>query len=197
MNELLSKNLYLVKQHLGMFKAANNFDIYCPETSDLIMTCREDKLGFLTKIFRFTNFKMMTPFHVEIKDRNNQLVLSMKRKSTFWGFTPIMIFDENNSPIGLLQRKFRIGGAKIELTDLSKNNLGTLQGNLIGWDFKITNNNTELARITKKWAGIGKELFTTADNYILVINDVVNPNEPIRKLMLSAVLCIDFLLKNK
>jgi hypothetical protein len=51
-----------------------------------------------------------------------------------------------------------------------------------------------VAEITKKWAGLGKELFTSADNYILSINDDIEPNDSGRILMLAAVLCIDFLL---
>ena len=31
MNELLNRNLYLVKEHVGMFKAANNYDIHDPK----------------------------------------------------------------------------------------------------------------------------------------------------------------------
>jgi hypothetical protein len=65
------------------------------------------------------------------------------------------------------------------------------------WNFKIKIKNVGLAAITKKWAGFGKELFTSADNYILVINDNVLKDDPIRPFLLSSVLCIDFLLKNK
>ena len=53
----------------------------------------------------------------------------------------------------------------------------------------------ELAHVTKKWTGLGKELFTSADNYILEISDSVPPNNPLRQLILGAVLCIDKVLK--
>ena len=41
MNHILNKNLFLVKEHVGMFKAANNFDVYDPSTSELLFNCRE------------------------------------------------------------------------------------------------------------------------------------------------------------
>ena len=53
----------------------------------------------------------------------------------------------------------------------------------------------QLARVTKKWAGLGKELLTTADNYVLDISDAVPPGSPTRKLILAAVMCIDMVLK--
>ena len=59
MHEVLNKNFFLVKEHVGMFKAANNYDIYDPESGQIIMDCREERLGLLTKIFRFTDWKRM------------------------------------------------------------------------------------------------------------------------------------------
>lgn len=38
-------------------------------------------------------------------------------------------------------------------------------------------------------------MFTTADNYMLSINDEVPENDPLRMLILSAVICIDMVLK--
>jgi uncharacterized protein YxjI len=55
--------------------------------------------------------------------------------------------------------------------------------------------NNELAKVSKKWAGLGKELFTSADNYMLEISDQVPPDNPVRQLILGAVMCIDMVLK--
>lgn len=195
MNQLLNKNLFLVKEHIGMFKAANNFDIFDPATSEHIFNCREENLGGFTKFFRFTKYKVMTPLDVQIKTVSNEPILGIKRGFSFFGFKPLNVLDENGAIIGTLNRQFRIGGAKVEINDKNGKLVYTLKGNLIGWDFKIYKNDQIVAEITKKWAGLGKELFTSADNYILSINDSVEPNDPGRNLMLAAVLCIDFLLK--
>jgi hypothetical protein len=56
MNTILNRNLFFVKEHVGMFKAANNYDIYNPDTQEMIMTCREEKLGFFTKMLRYSDF---------------------------------------------------------------------------------------------------------------------------------------------
>jgi uncharacterized protein YxjI len=73
--------------------------------------------------------------------------------------------------------------------------LCVLQGNWTSWDFKFMAGDQELARVSKQWAGLGKELFTSADNYILQINPVVPPDNPVRLLILGAVMCIDLVLK--
>ena len=53
----------------------------------------------------------------------------------------------------------------------------------------------EYAHVSKKWAGLGKEMFTSADNYMLKINDQVAKDDPVRLLILAAVMCIDMVLK--
>ena len=121
--------------------------------------------------------------------------MSIMRKSSFWGFAPVNVMDEKGNLVGTMKRKFRLGGAKLELNDAMGQLICTLKGNFIGWDFKISKDDQEWANITKKWAGIGKELFTSADNYILEINHLVPKDDKVRTIMLGAVLCIDFLLK--
>ena len=53
----------------------------------------------------------------------------------------------------------------------------------------------ELGKVTKKWSGLGKELLTSADNYVLEISPSLAANDPARPLILAAVLCIDLVLK--
>lgn len=57
--------------------------------------------------------------------------------------------------------------------------------------FYFKKDTKELAHVSKKWAGIGKEFFTSADNYILEISNDVPQNDDVRKLILSSVICID------
>ena len=76
MHDSLNRNVFLVKEHVGMFKAANNYDICDPETGDVIMLCREENLGALTKFFRFTKYKRMTPFDIRITTPEGQQLLA-------------------------------------------------------------------------------------------------------------------------
>ena len=71
-----------------------------------------------------------------------------------------------------------------------------LKGKWTSWDFRfVFDDNREFASVTKQWAGIAKEFFTSADNYVLQINKEVPENHPLRILVLAAVMCIDFVLK--
>ena len=194
MNSILERNLFFVKEHLGIFKAANNYDIHDPETQEMIMTCREEKLGLFTKMLRFTDYKRMTPFEVEIKTASGEKVLTVKRGISIF-LSKVKVLDENDDLVGIFKQKlFSIGG-KFDVLDANENFLCTLKGKWTSWDFKFIKDSMEFAHVSKKWAGLGKELFTSADNYMLSIDENVQSDNPIRLLILAAVMCIDMVLK--
>jgi uncharacterized protein YxjI len=194
MNDILNRNLFFVKEHLGIFKAANNYDILDPQNGQIIMECREKHLGFFTKLFRFTKYKRMTPFNLTITSLDGRQIVRVSRGVSIF-LSKVTVFDENNIMIGGFKQKlFSLGGA-FTVFDRNEYPIFKLNGNWMGWDFTFTKENVELARVTKKWAGIGKELFTSADNYILEIRDSVRKDDSVRQLILAAVICIDFVLK--
>lgn len=194
MNPSLQKNTYFVKEHVGMFKAANNFDILDPETGEPILLCREENLGFFTKMLRFSDYKRMTPFCIEIQTASGETLITVKRGVSLF-LSKVEVFDSNNRKIGGFQQKlFSIGGA-FKVLGSNDQPLCEMKGNMVGWNFRFLAGDNELANVSKKWAGVGKELFTSADNYILSISDQVPADQPVRQLMLAAVLCIDMVLK--
>lgn len=194
MHPLLNQNLFFIKEHVGMFKAANNFDIYNPDTQELMMTCREEQLSFLTKLFRFTDYKRMTPFHIEIKSSLGEKILTVKRGVSIF-LSSVEVFDGKDNLVGRFKQNFFSIGGKFDILDTNDSVICTLQGQWTSWDFKFMRDNDELAQVSKKWAGLGKELFTTADNYMLSINESVKKDDHARILILAAVMCIDMVLK--
>jgi len=194
MNLILNRNLFFVKEHVGMFKASNNYDIYDPDNQEMVMSCREEKLNFFTKLLRFTDYKRMTPFNVEIKTSSGEKVLTVKRGISIF-LSTVDVYDENDKMVGKFKQKFFSIGGKFNVLDPEENILCKLQGKWTSWDFKFVKDNSEYGHVSKKWAGLGKEMFTSADNYMLEINDAVPKDDPLRILILSAVICIDMVLK--
>jgi uncharacterized protein YxjI len=194
MHPILNRNLYLVREHVGLFKAASNYDIIDPQTGQTILLCREEKLGLFTKMLRFTEYKRMTPFHVEVKTPNGEPVLEVKRGVSFF-LSKVDVLDEDGDRVGGFKQKlFSIGGAFTVLNE-DDQPICELNGKWTSWDFRFVAGKTELAHVAKKWAGISKEMFTSADNYVLQISEQIPPDHPSRVLILAAVLCIDKVLK--
>ncbi len=195
MSDLLNKNLFFVKEHVGLFKAANNFDIYDPQTQQMILECREDSLGIISKIFRFTRYKRMTPFDIAVRAPGGSTLVRVARGVSFY-LSTVDVFDgAPGKTLGFFKQKsFTIGGS-FDVYNAAGTLAFSLMGKWTGWEFKFLAGDRELAKVSKKWAGIGKELFTTADNYMLEISSSVPANDPVRPLILAAVLCIDMVLK--
>jgi uncharacterized protein YxjI len=195
MHPALNKNIYLVKEHVKIFKAENSFDVFDPATGGMILNCREENLGFFTRMFRFTEYKRMTPFNIVIRTSAGETILTV-RKDVSWFLSTVEVIDEQKRLIGKFKQKFFSIGGKFEVLDTSERVLCMLKGSWTSWDFKfVSNDGKEFATVTKKWNGIGKELFTSADNYVLQINPQVPADNPLRMLIMAAVMCIDLVLK--
>jgi uncharacterized protein YxjI len=194
MSEVLNRNNFFVKEHVGMFKAANNYDILCPETNEEILHCREEKLGFFTKMLRFTKYKTMTPFNVEIKTPEGKQIVRIAKPTSFI-LSKITVHGEDDEVIGTFKQKFSLFKSKFDILDAKGEKAFNLKGKWTGWDFKfLDDKENELASVSKKWAGLGKALFTSADNYMLTINENVEPDGDDRRLILASVICIDMVI---
>jgi uncharacterized protein YxjI len=194
MNAALNRNLFFVKEHTGVFKAANNYDIHDPNSQEVILHCREENLGFFSKILRFTDYKRMTPFHIEIRTPMGEKLLTVKRGVSII-LSNVEVLDAKDQVVGKFKQKFFSIGGKFDVLDANETFMCTLQGRWTSWDFKFVKDNVEFAQVSKQWAGLGREMFTSADNYMLQINDKVPADHPLRILILGAVMCIDMVLK--
>lgn len=185
-------NQFLVKEHLGIFKAANNYDIFALDSGEQVLECREPNLGLITKLLRFTDYKRMTPFEIEIRDMQGNLVVTVKRGISIF-LSKVSVYDCNNEYLGCFKQKLLSIGGKFKVLDSQDNEICMLKGNWSGWDFRFLYEDHELAHITKQWGGLGKELFTSADNYVLEMDPEIDPIS--RRLIFAAVMCIDMVLK--
>jgi uncharacterized protein YxjI len=195
MHPLLNQNLFLVKEHVGVFKAANNYDVFDPQSGSKVMECREPNLGAISKLLRFTDYKQMTPFDVHVTDNDGRSVLRVRRGVSFF-LSKVEVLDGGDRAVGGFHQKlFSIGGA-FSMVDTRGNPLCDLKGKWRNRDFTVFKNGREIARVARKWSGFGKELFTSADNYMLSIDpNAVPAASPLRPLILGAVLCVDMVLK--
>jgi len=194
MHPALSRNLYFIKEHVGFFKAANNYDVLDPETGEELLHCREPRLGFFTKMLRFTDYKRMTPFHIDVTTPSGDPVVSVKRGVSLF-LSKIDVFDEEEEKVGGFKQKFFSIGGAFNVLDVNDKVLCSLKGKWTSWEFSFEKDGKQFGRVTKKWQGLGRELFTTADNYVLEISESVPPDHPLRELIMAAVFCIDMVLK--
>ena len=193
MNTVLKHNLFFVKEHIGFFKAASNYDIF-DENKQLLLECREPNLGLLTKLLRFTDYKNLTPFEVIVTAPTGETVLTIRRGWTIFR-SSVGVYDENDVLQGTFRQRMLSLGGKFDILDEHDAVQCSVKGKWTSWDFSFEKDGVQLAQVTKKWSGVGKEMFTTADNYVVAIDPTLSDKNETRLLILAAALCIDKVLK--
>jgi uncharacterized protein YxjI len=195
-DSITSRNQVFVKERVGYFKAANAYELF-DETGQRIGEVKEEVPGVLRKLLKFTDFKTMLPFEVHFYDENNQVFLTLWRKFSFMR-SNVFVRDPDGRTLGQFKQKLLSLGGKFQILDPDGQPMGEVLGSWTGWDFKVTDRDQRpVGQITKKWAGIGRELFTSADNYVISIDPQAAPAPDLRKLVFAAGICIDMVLKEQ
>ena len=104
--------------------------------------------------------------------------------------------DGDGREIGWLRRKLLTLGESFDVFNAQGEQVARVKGDFMGWNFRFLDaQEREIGTITKKWAGLGKELFTSADNYMIALNSQPSPDNA--RLLLAAGLAIDIVFKEK
>jgi uncharacterized protein YxjI len=196
MHPALNRNRFFIKEQVGWFKTSNSYDIYDPESGECLMQCREPRLGFFTKMLRLTKWKTVTPFHVEVNTPSGDAVLGVKRGTSFF-VSKVDVLDEDDERVGGFKQKLFSWTSTFFVLGEDDQQLCTLKGKWTSWEFNFEHNGVSLAKVSKKWDGFARQLFTDADTYMLEISDDVPEDNPLRILILASVLCIDMVLSER
>lgn len=193
---LLDRDKLFVREHVGMFKARNAYDLIDPESGHTVGRAEEKVYGFFRKLLKFTSWKTKLSFSIHFHDAtaDDQVVLTVHRPFT-WFRSVVTVSDAGGKVVGNFRQKLMAIGPKMWILDPAGNEIGMLKGDWIGWNLQVVDNaGKALATITKKWAGVGKELFTSADNYMIdVADEVKDPN--MRRLLFAAPITADMVYK--
>jgi uncharacterized protein YxjI len=196
---MLNKKAYFIREHVGFLKLSDTYDILDPETSTQLGIAQE-KPGVIVHILRLLIDKRLLPTQVFVyegasAEDQSRLLFTIKRGVSLFQ-SKVQICGKHGQVVGALVSKlFSIGGA-FRVYDASGKEYAMVQGNWKGWTFKITDTSgAEIGTISKKWGGIGKELFTSADSYMISLRDEPNAGSAI--LLLAAGLAVDTIYKEK
>lgn len=192
---MLDRTMFLVKEKVSLLKLTDRYDIFDPETGEQIGFAQE-KISTLFKVLRLVVNKQLLPTAVEIRsDEASPAVVTIRRGITLLR-SKVSVFDQNQTEVGFFKSKlFSLGGG-FTVHDPSGNQIGDVKGNWKGWDFKMMDmNGNVMGTVNKQWAGLGKELFTSADNYMIKLSDDVSSNPGLAALLLAAGLAIDIVFK--
>lgn len=192
---LLNHRIFLVKERTGLLKLTDTYDIFAPATNQQIGIAKEITPIWVT-LLRFVVAKGKLPTRVNIyEDETQPPVAAIHRGFTFLR-SKIRVTGPGGQPLGYFRSKLISIGGGFHVFDSNDQQIAEVKGNWKGWDFRLlSKSGREIGAVTKKWAGLGKELFTSADNYVISLSDVGSAGPETGALLLAAGLAIDIVFK--
>lgn len=196
---LLSYRQFFVKERVAMLKLTDTYDIFDPSSNQQIGIARDEPASW-AKILRLVVNKRFLPTQVNVyQDEDEGPVFSLVKKPGLFRVN-VVVRDAHGAEFGTMRSKlFSLGGG-FTVMDNSGDQVAHVKGDWKGWNFRfLTADGQELGLVTKKWAGLGKEFFTSADNYMIALEaENSGLEDPVKAcLLLAAGLAIDIVFKEQ
>ena len=159
------------------------------EQGEKIAYAAEEPKGILGMIFRQALGHWRT-FTIHLLGPTREEEFSFHHPFRFY-FERLEVTGRNGEKIGAVQRRFSILTKRFDVEDSNGQVVMTVASPFWRiWTFRFLMAGRELAVISKRWSGFGKELFLDADNFVLQYSDpTLNPK--LKVLLLGAAIFID------
>ncbi|MST93960.1 MAG: oxidoreductase [Pedosphaera sp.] len=193
---MLNHKNYFIKERVGFMKLVDTYDILDPETQQVIGTAKEEP-GW-TQYLRMLVNKQMLPTTLNVYENGGTVpVFTIHRPMAFFR-SKVRVTGAGGVPLGYFKSKLFSFGGGFWVFDNADQKVAEVKGDWKGWNFKLlSTGGAELGTVTKKWAGFGKELFTSADNYMISLSAHAEGSSAASLLLLAAGLAIDVVFKEK
>jgi uncharacterized protein YxjI len=193
--QFFNRHTYFVREHIGFLKLKDTFDILDAETSEHLGYATEENPAWINWTRLLLQKHRMPTTVVVRRLADNAPVLRLERG---WRFlrSKIRVYDAQDELLGYFESKILTLSGGFHVYNAQGIRVADINGNWIGWNFRFLDAGGQaLGLVTKKWAGIGRELFTTADNYLISLTDRGTAQPATAALLLAAGLAIDTLYK--
>ena len=190
---LFTESILVVNQKVKLIELNNQYSVF-DSSGKQIASVNQVGQSTAKKLLRLvSSLDQFLTHKLEISDMKGQVLLRLTRPAKVFKST-VIVSDGADREVGRIVQENMIGKINFSL-QVGQQQIGAIKGeNWRAWDFRIEDaSGTEVARITKKFEGIAKTLFTTADNYVLNIHRPLE--QPLISLVVAAALSIDTALK--
>lgn len=171
------------------FETKNKYAVMDASGQELYFAAEES--SFLARFF----LKIFRPFSVHVVNRDGRHVIKGVKPFRFY-FHEMEVLDGEGRIIGKICRRFSLLTKKFEIRDHQDLVVCELEAPFFHpWTFKIGSNGSEVGEIVKKWSGLGKEMFTDADNFS--VKFPLGADVSRKALLLGALFLIDMVYFEK
>ncbi len=192
MDKFFSNNTFVIDEKIAAFKLSNAYKVYDGEGQE-IGAIQQHKSFFHILLGLFLADSMV-PFELNILNIDGKRVAQLKRGLTFFR-SKVRIYNKAGAPIGSFKQRFTLLKPKFTILNNLGQEIATIKGDWKAWNFEIIDvTGQTVGTVDKKWNGIAKELFTTADKYVVNIEPTLT-DENTRIAIASVAAAIDMILK--
>ncbi len=167
------------------FETRNKYSILDASGQQLYLAAEESSL--LARLL----LKQFRPFTLHILSPQGNPVLKLVRPFRFY-FHEMAIIDASGKTLGTIKKKFSVLSRQFTVEDSVGMEICRIHGPLLHpWTFRILKHEAETGKITKRWSGLGKEMFTDADNFNITFPPDADTEQ--KGVLLGALFLIDML----
>lgn len=194
MTGLLDLRRVFVRQQVEVLRLTGVYELVDPGNGLPVGVAKDEPPGW-AKWLRLLIERRILPTVVRVYE-GFEVVVTLRKS---WGLLRPTVAVENaeGRPLGTLRAKVLTIGGGFVILDGGGQPVGDVQGDWIGWDFQIRDaRGGAIGKVTKKWAGAGREFFTSADHYMIELPDTGGRDRDHAALLLAAALAIDLVFKS-
>ena len=194
MSDLLTAEQFVVNQKAKFIEMNNQYLIKDPEGNDLGRIEQEGQ-SKLKKVVRFLgDVDQFLTHTLGVYDQTGNKVLKLTRPRKVFK-SRLEVEDGTGRKVGEIVQKNMFGKINFDFVASDGRTVGHIKAeNWRAWNFAIVDETDhEIGRITKKFVGALKGMFTTADNYLVEIQPSVSGD--LRLFALAAAAGVDTALK--
>jgi uncharacterized protein YxjI len=190
---IFTEPILVVNQKAKIIEITNQYAVF-DQHGRQIASVNEVGQNAAKKVLRaLTSVDQFLTHRLEIRDANGAVALRLTRPAKMFKST-IVVADGPGNEIGRIVQENVFGKIRFDL-QAGGATVGAIKAeNWRAWNFRIEDAaGTEVARITKTWEGLAKQLFTTADNYVVQLHYALP--SPLLPLVVASALSVDTALK--
>ena len=188
----LEKNSYTVRERTQLDNTPNKYDVYDPESEEIVLLCIEEDFDMFNTHLRMHRFNTFTPFQIGIFSTDGERLYVLRRHPDIL-HSKVAVTDAD----GLLWLSFN------ELNPATRH--GVVLEIFDRYDkiiYKVTNedntyllfeNNHLIGKIFHKKMKMPKNNILMIDNYIVDIQGEISIESPVRLVLLLTSVCLDIL----
>jgi uncharacterized protein YxjI len=186
---LLQHRAFFVREQVAVLRFADAYDLIDPVSAQPLGLAQEKpRLKWLRLLLK----KPMLPTEIVVLEADRQTVALRLEKGWSFFTSKLAVFDAQGRKLGCLRNKLFSLSGKLLVEDAEGRPLGEFSGGVFSWTRQLKDPaGVVIGTMDKKWAGLGKELFTSADNYHLEVAPAFAGQPDKVALLLAACLAYD------